>query len=729
MKKRLFGLFIVFSLCIGLMSVTALAEEDIPNNLYVGSTNISSNGYCTSADSGSTIGGNAYGNVTLDDNLTVGNGEILTVNDRSVLNNNGKLINNGIIEISGTDKLNNRGSIINNSVIPADEITGNIPPIITNEDTNLMSGTVNLQYSDTKQLKTLAEVSAWSWNGSVPPGLSLNDAGKITGTPSKEGTYRFTVTAVNDYGSDSKEFTMTINPENLIVTPVIAGTDLITQPGYTMQFGDGTVSFDAASNTLTLDSVTIDCSIDENNGIYYRNPDAEYDGLIINLVGDSSIVMDNDMQAIQVRCNEVTITGDGSLTLNGYSENISTSGVLNIVNTDINCTATGWGSFNIKTQGALNITGSDVVLNAPEDGYGINGIMGNKVQVKVKKSKLDINNGYIGILTYGSVSFTDSDVNIEKVGDSIINTTEMVNISGGSLKAESKLAGIWAGKGIIINNHANVKIVSDREITAFSYTGMITIDDSIVSARGPEGTDAFIGNGGTEISGSWVEIFDGNLNNKAVVTDSVVFTNNNGVVIGSLILPGNVTVGEKMKLTVNEGTSIVVPSGVVFTNSGEVVMLGSIEKNGGEIVCNRHNGGTATCVEKARCVICGEQYGALLEHELTKMGAKTPTCTEEGYTGDKVCTVCGNVVEEGGIISKLAHSFQNGKCTVCGAVDSNYNNQEVSAVGDKASSQSEVEASPQTGDSSNMQLWITVLLVSGAGVISLAVYGRKRNYR
>lgn len=26
---------------------------------------------------------------------------------------------------------------------------------------------------------------------------------------------------------------------------------------------------------------------------------------------------------------------------------------------------------------------------------------------------------------------------------------------------------------------------------------------------------------------------------------------------------------------------------------------------------------------------------------------KEPTCTEEGYTGDKVCTVCGEIVEAG----------------------------------------------------------------------------------
>lgn len=34
---------------------------------------------------------------------------------------------------------------------------------------------------------------------------------------------------------------------------------------------------------------------------------------------------------------------------------------------------------------------------------------------------------------------------------------------------------------------------------------------------------------------------------------------------------------------------------------------------------------------------------------------KTANCTEEGYTGDKVCTDCGDVLEEGRILSKLEH--------------------------------------------------------------------------
>ena len=42
------------------------------------------------------------------------------------------------------------------------------------------------------------------------------------------------------------------------------------------------------------------------------------------------------------------------------------------------------------------------------------------------------------------------------------------------------------------------------------------------------------------------------------------------------------------------------------------------------------------------------------------------TCTNEGYTGDKVCKACGTVIESGKAIDKTEHNYKDGKCTVCG---------------------------------------------------------------
>ena len=51
-----------------------------------------------------------------------------------------------------------------------------------------------------------------------------------------------------------------------------------------------------------------------------------------------------------------------------------------------------------------------------------------------------------------------------------------------------------------------------------------------------------------------------------------------------------------------------------------------------------HEGGTATCVQKAVCDVCHEEYGDYGEHSYSAV-VTAPTCTKEGYT-TYTCTVC-----------------------------------------------------------------------------------------
>ena len=60
-------------------------------------------------------------------------------------------------------------------------------------------------------------------------------------------------------------------------------------------------------------------------------------------------------------------------------------------------------------------------------------------------------------------------------------------------------------------------------------------------------------------------------------------------------------------------------------------------------------------------------------HGETKIqNAKEPTCTADGYTGDKVCVVCDDVVESGTVIPATGHDYENGYCTICGEKDPDY---------------------------------------------------------
>ena len=90
-------------------------------------------------------------------------------------------------------------------------VTVNAPdaaPSITTD--TLPDGKVGEAYSQTLTATGTAPIT-WSIDGGLPAGLSLNkDSGEISGTPTADGTAKFTVKAENSAGSDTKELSITI---------------------------------------------------------------------------------------------------------------------------------------------------------------------------------------------------------------------------------------------------------------------------------------------------------------------------------------------------------------------------------------------------------------------------------------------------------------------------------------------------------------------------------------
>ena len=100
----------------------------------------------------------------------------------------------------------------------------------------------------------------------------------------------------------------------------------------------------------------------------------------------------------------------------------------------------------------------------------------------------------------------------------------------------------------------------------------------------------------------------------------------------------------------------------------------------------------ATCTEDGYtgdevCTVCQEivkkgEVIPALGHKTQLVGAKAATCTEDGYTGDEVCTVCQEIVKKGEVIPATGHKTQlvgakpatctedgytgDEVCTVCG---------------------------------------------------------------
>lgn len=134
----------------------------------------------------------------------------------------------------------------------------------------------------------------------------------------------------------------------------------------------------------------------------------------------------------------------------------------------------------------------------------------------------------------------------------------------------------------------------------------------------------------------------------------------------------------------------------------------------------------ATCTEDGSVtVICDDCDEVLSTETLPATGhstvvknAKDATCTEPGYTGDKVCTVCGETVETGEVIPAAGHSYKDGKCTVCGAADPNAN-----SGGNTGNHGTD---SPNTADGAAMGLWLSLMTVA---VLAGAVLVLGKRYR
>ena len=99
---------------------------------------------------------------------------------------------------------------------------------------------------------------------------------------------------------------------------------------------------------------------------------------------------------------------------------------------------------------------------------------------------------------------------------------------------------------------------------------------------------------------------------------------------------------------------------------------------------------TATCTEDGYtgdevCTVCQEvvkkgEVIPALGHKTQLVGAKEATCTQDGYTGDEVCTVCGETVKKGEVIPALGHKTQlvGAKAATC--TEDGYTGDEVCTV-------------------------------------------------
>lgn len=82
------------------------------------------------------------------------------------------------------------------------------------------------------------------------------------------------------------------------------------------------------------------------------------------------------------------------------------------------------------------------------------------------------------------------------------------------------------------------------------------------------------------------------------------------------------------------------------------------------------NGSTSVKIGDVIYFVAVREEGIVCDHASTVVvDTKEPTCAEEGYTGDEICTVCDEVIVKGEVITAKGHNYVNGTCTNCGQDD------------------------------------------------------------
>lgn len=381
----------------------------------------------------------------------------------------------------------------------------------------------------------------------------------------------------------------------------------ISSTGYWTTDSDGNVTASTAGDTPTDNYIHYDA---ENNVLTLHNATIKK-GLDYNESIQGGTYINGSAIGVfnQNGDAELTITLEGTNTIAEVGKGIF-----------VLASSASTGSSNLTIQG-------DGSLNASASQTGI-GVLSNS-----NNAALCVENAEV--TASSDVAFKNGVLVHAKDGSDVSLT-----VNGGSLTA-SVNANIWFQFGSGVSG---------------SGTPTVTVsNNAIVRANG----------GIANNSSTSIQYRTGNEENGGIVFDGSA-----GTVYGSVTLQDDLTIGAGETLTIGDGASLTVPDGKTLTNNGTVtVEEGGTLTNNGSLDCNHHTGGTATCTEKAKCDLCGAEYGDFLPHSLTKTEAKAPTCTVLGNEAYWTCGNCGKyfsdgngnteIIKDSWIISAINHDWND----------------------------------------------------------------------
>ncbi len=225
---------------------------------------------------------------------------------------------------------------------------------------------------------------------------------------------------------------------------------------------------------------------------------------------------------------------------------------------------------------------------------------------------------------------------------------------------------------------------NEGSVTACCNTGTVTGIDSVggITGGGPGAVSDCYNTGAVTASGQNAGGIAGN-------GGAVSYSYNVGTVTGGAEIANNAAVNECFFLGTQGRSAEAFADGTVLTaliggraggaHPWDTECVSKRLSDGGmrlpvlawQKLSAAHEGGTATCTEKAVCTLCGHAYGD--KDAGNHVGgtevknARKASCTKDGYTGDTCCKGCGAKLQSGTVIKAAGHTGGTATC-VSGAV-------------------------------------------------------------
>ena len=208
---------------------------------------------------------------------------------------------------------------------------------------SLPDGKVGEAYSQTLTATGTKPITWSIENGDLPAGLSLNkDTGKINGTPTADGTAKFTVKAENSVGSDTKELSITITKDAPAEFTISVKTD-----------GNGTAS---ASLAKAAANTEITLSATPNEGYHFHEWQIMSGGVTIKddkfTMPDSNVeikaIFEEDEPPTSADPAKPNISVTGTYTYNGSEHTATVSGYDPTTMDITDNTATDAGDYTVS---------------------------------------------------------------------------------------------------------------------------------------------------------------------------------------------------------------------------------------------------------------------------------------------------------------------------------------------------------------------------------------------